>query len=116
MFCKIIEGKIVQPSSFFGEREFQLSYQEFISKPEGFYIYDDLTEDIIPNPNFEYLQAEKINFKLKENLKKQLEELDIKRIRAICEPTVKDTETGETWLEFYNNQIQELRNQVMALG
>ncbi|MBR1943231.1 hypothetical protein IJ843_05810 [bacterium] len=44
-------------------------------------------------------------------LKKQLEELDQKRIRAICEPSMR-TET-QSWLEFYNEQVLELR-QVMA--
>lgn len=115
MFCRIINNKIVEPSSFHGEKEFELSYQEFISKAEGYYIYDNVTNNIIKNSNFENEQQEKANLELKEKLQKQLKELDIKRIRAICEPEVKNMETDETWLEFYNNQIQELRNHVMAI-
>lgn len=42
-------------------------------------------------------------------------ELDIKRIRAICEPSVKDEETGETWLEYYNNQIILLRAELEVI-
>jgi len=53
---------------------------------------------------------EKIN-----NLQLQISEFDRKRIRAICEPGVKDTSTSQTWLEYYNLQIQELRNQIAEL-
>ena len=47
------------------------------------------------------------------NLQSQIDE---KRILAICEPTVKDEATGQTWLEYYNLQVQDLRNQIVALG
>ena len=57
-----------------------------------------------------------------EGIEKQIEEineelngLDIKRIRAICEPSIKDEETGETWLDYYNAEIQSLRNQIQDL-
>ena len=46
-----------------------------------------------------------------EELKKQLEDLDKKRVRAICEPSMK-TET-QSWLEYYNEQVAQIR-QVMA--
>ena len=44
-------------------------------------------------------------------LKEQLEELDKKRIRAMCEPSMK-TET-QSWLDYYNEQVLQIR-QVMA--
>ena len=47
----------------------------------------------------------------KQELQIQIEELDKKRIRAVCEPSMK-TPT-QSWLEFYNEQVVELR-QVMA--
>lgn len=56
-------------------------------------------------------KAERIN-----NLQIQIIELDKKRIRAICEPSVKDTSTGQTWLEYYNLQVQDLRNQIANLA
>lgn len=43
----------------------------------------------------------------------RLEELDKKRIRAICEPSLKDENT--TWLEYYNEQISELRTELANL-
>lgn len=44
-----------------------------------------------------------------------INDLDIKRIRALCEPSVKNDETGETWLEYYNAQIIELREELKGL-
>ena len=48
-------------------------------------------------------------------INEELSELDMKRIRAICEPEIKDEETGETWLDYYNAEIQSLRNQIQNL-
>lgn len=48
-------------------------------------------------------------------IQKQLDELDLKRIRAICEPELKNPETGETWLEYYNSQILTLRDELTDL-
>lgn len=44
----------------------------------------------------------------------KLDELDRKRIRAIAEPSLKDENT--TWLEYYNSQISELRNEYTQLS
>ncbi len=54
---------------------------------------------------------EKIN-----DLQLQISELDRKRIRAMCEPEIKDATTGQTWLEYYNLQVNELRNEITELG
>ena len=42
-------------------------------------------------------------------------ELDSKRIRAICEPSIKDETTGETWLDYYNSQVKVLREELKNL-
>ena len=65
----------------------------------------------------EYLLFREENEKEKEikSLKQKINELDKKRIRAVCEPSTKDETTGETWLDFYNSQIIELRNQITKL-
>lgn len=47
-----------------------------------------------------------------EELTKQIRDLDIKRIRAIAEPQLKDAESGQTWLEYYTEQIMALRAQL----
>lgn len=49
------------------------------------------------------------------NLKLKIDELDKKRIRAICEPQLKDETTGQTWLEYYTMQIQGIREEISAL-
>ena len=72
---------------------------------EGFLLYSD------------YLKTEEYKSYLKEAEKsaeknrilEEINEIDLKRIRAVCEPSVKDSSTGETWLEFYNSKIRELR-------
>ena len=69
----------------------------------------------IIDPDYENKQ---IAFEKQNEIKKLNEEinnLDLKRIRAICEPEIKNEETGETWLEYYNTQIQELRLQIQEL-
>lgn len=48
-------------------------------------------------------------------IQNELNTLDLKRIRAICEPELKNPETGETWLEYYNNQILTLRDELTDL-
>ena len=50
-----------------------------------------------------------------ETLKNEIYDIDLKRIRAVCEPSIRNEETGETWLEYYNAQILELRNQIQTL-
>jgi hypothetical protein len=47
-------------------------------------------------------------------IQQQIDELDKKRIRALCEPGLKDSET--TWVEFYTAQVVELRNQLKSLS
>lgn len=48
-------------------------------------------------------------------LNTKIQEIDLKRIRAICEPEIKDEDTGETWLDYYNNQISEIRIEIQKL-
>ena len=77
------------------------------------YIFD--SGKIIPNPNY---KKEKTNQELKnkiEALKLQLDDLDKKRIRAICENKIKDENTNQTWLEYYNQKILNLRQQIKNL-
>lgn len=57
----------------------------------------------------------KIQNAIRENeILNKLDELDKKRIRAIAEPSLKDEE--QTWLEYYNKQISDLRNELATLN
>jgi len=67
------------------------------------------------NTDFEKEQEiNQISIELEE-LDIKLNEFDLKRIRAICEPSIKDETTGETWLDYYNAQIHEIRSQIQTL-
>lgn len=48
-------------------------------------------------------------------IKQELENIDKQRTRALAEPEIKDIETGETWLEYYNNQAKSLREELKTL-
>ncbi len=83
--------------------------------PEKYYInelglWETRTDEEINKQKEEQEKNIKIN-----DLKKEISDLDAKRIRAICEPAIKNNETGETWLDFYNSQIIYLRNQLTEL-
>lgn len=69
----------------------------------------------IINPDYE---KQKNNERIKkeiEDKKQELIELDLKRIRAVCENDIKNQKTKETWLEFYNKQALDLRKSIETL-
>lgn len=70
-------------------------------------------EDLIAEGYKESTEDFVAKYYYKENLQAQINELDIKRIRAIVEPS-KKTET-QTWLEYYTEQIVELRTRISEL-
>lgn len=83
-------------------------FNKFINDPT-LYIFSD--GKIIFNQNHE-LEKKKIeNQKKLVEIEDELKELDKKRIRAICENEVKDISSGETWLDYYNKQVQLLRTE-----
>lgn len=68
----------------------------------------------VDEPTVEYKSNQKISQKC--NLQSQVEELDKKRIRAGFEPSVKDESSGQTWLEYYTQQIKNIRTQISDLS
>ena len=80
---------------------------------QGKYIVVD--GELVLNPDWEEEQKRKAIEEEKTSIKSQLKELDGKRIRAICENEIKDETTGETWVEYYNSQVVELRKQLNNL-
>lgn len=77
------------------------------------YIYSE--EKIIPNPNYEKILKERNKSEKIAKIIEKLNELDSKRIRAVCENQIKDSQTGETWLEYYNSQANKLRSELQAI-
>ncbi len=79
---------------------------------------DEIFEDGVPvkDPDYETKKRKKeIKMQIFE-LQNKLTELDGKRIRAVCENEVKDEQTGETWLEYYNKQVKEIRAKMSSLS
>lgn len=109
------QNNILNPSTRFGEKFSNIDYFNFVNAPENYYVYDEATDEIIKNPNFENEIEQKEKENVLKALERELEELDKKRIRAICEPSIKNEETQETWLDFYNSQVVEVRNKIIEL-
>ena len=87
-------------------------FEEFLNN-KLLYVYSN--GKIIPNENYENdKQSEFIQQRIDE-IYTELENLDIKRIRAVCEDEVKNESTGETWLDYYNGQIYDLRIELTSL-
>ncbi|MCR5264982.1 MAG: hypothetical protein K6E29_00130 [Cyanobacteria bacterium RUI128] len=71
----------------------------------------------------EYLKSDEYKAELKEQeleakraeICDKMNIIDKKRIRAACEPSVRDNLTGETWLEYYNKKMAELRQQLLEV-
>ena len=85
------------------------------TNPEKYKMIEVSLVDISNTEEYKnYLQEKEVAIR-KSEIERQLLELDSKRIRAICEPSVKDETTGETWLDYYNNQVLVLREELANL-
>ena len=69
--------------------------------------------DIIETSEYQQIELELQKEKKKQELSFEIEQLDKKRIRAICEPSLKNGE--QTWLEYYTSQIQVKRQEITIL-
>ncbi len=78
------------------------------------YVWDG--SEIVENPDYEQIIKKKQTEEKKVKILEQLDDLDKKRIRAICEDEIKDEASNQTWLEFYNAQIYDLRLQLKELN
>lgn len=77
------------------------------------YIFKD--NKIVENPDYIEVNARNSALEEIEQIKLKLNSLDAKRIRAVCEKEVKDSETGQTWLDYYNEQVFQLRERLNVL-
>lgn len=87
-------------------------YEAYIQDPYKYICSDN---SIIENPNYETEKQKQIIKTRIQSIHKELNDLDLKRIRAVCESEVKDARSGETWLNYYNSQIVDLRAELNAL-
>ena len=89
--------------------------QDILDNFNKYKIIDNKLVDISGTDEYkQYLKNMEIEMR-KSEIEKELAEMDSKRIRAICEPSIKDETTGETWLDYYNSQVERLRNELKEL-
>lgn len=77
--------------------------------PEGYV----LLAEYIKTDEYQQLVDNRLREEKRQNLLAQIDELDKKRIRAICEPEQKTKEIS--WLEYYTSQIVELRKRLQEV-
>ncbi len=87
-------------------------YNNYLSEKYR-YIYSD--GNIIENPQYENEKQKAVISQRIVEIHNELNDLDKKRIRAVCESEVKDSQTGQTWLEYYNSLVVDLREELTAL-
>lgn len=89
-----------------------IDYETF--DPDKYSVFDGVLTDISQSDEYKSKVAQKEKEKTLMGLRIQMEELDKKRIRAIAEPQLKDAQSGQTWLEYYTEQISSLRARIAA--
>lgn len=85
------------------------------TNPEKYKKVDFSLVDISNTKEYKNFLKEKEVAIRKSEIERELLELDSKRIRAICEPSIKDESTGETWLDYYNQKVTTLREELSNL-
>ena len=98
-----------------GVKNIEVSEDVFNSYKNDNLKYVYLNGKIVPNPNYENDKQSVFIKERIEDIYRELELLDAKRIRAVCEDEVKDEKTGETWLDYYNSQVYDLRVELASL-
>ncbi len=78
-------------------------------------VQDGCLIDISERDEYKALIAAEENTAKKAEIQAQIDELDLKSIRALREGGIKDEITSQTWLEYYTEKIQELRQQITEL-
>ncbi len=115
MYIEIKDNKLISwcEKPYKDYIEVDIDYLTF--NPEKYSVIDGILTDVSQTDEYKSrIEQQEKEVTLKA-LKLQMEELDKKRIRAIAEPLLKDSQTGQTWLEYYTEQIINLRNQIAQL-
>ncbi|HNW25234.1 MAG TPA: hypothetical protein PLG15_05080 [Candidatus Gastranaerophilaceae bacterium] len=115
MYVEIEENKLLSwcENPYLDYVYVDIDYATF--EPEKYRVIDGILTDISHTQEYAQARIQEQREADIENLKTQIEEFDIKRIRAIAEPEVKDETTEQTWLEYYTQQIIDLRQQLAEL-
>lgn len=89
--------------------------EDIQTNPDKYKVVNGILTDISNTNEYkEFLHQQEVQIR-KSEIERQLLELDTKRVRAMCEPSIKDESTGETWLDYYNAQVAQLREELNSL-
>lgn len=115
MYIEIKENKLLSwcEKPYLDYEYIEIDYPTF--NPEKYEVLDGILTDISDTQGYKDKIAQREKEITLSDLKSQIEELDKQRIRAIAEPSLKDLQSGQTWLEYYTGQIQTLRTQIAEL-
>jgi len=87
-------------------------YNNYLEDPLKYMFSND---KITENPDYESLKQKAYVKKQILEIQEKLDILDSKRIRAVCEDEIRNERTGETWLDYYNAQVYDLRIELKSL-
>lgn len=115
MFIEIKDDKLLSwcENPYLDYVYVDIDYKSF--EPEKYAVVEGVLTDISNTQEYQQKVAQAGKEEVLASLKSQIAEIDTKRIRAICEPTLKDPDGGQTWLDYYTQQIVNLRNQIASL-
>jgi len=115
MYVEIKENKLLSwcENPYLDYEYVEIDYSTF--EPDKYEVQDGVLVDISDTDAYKEKVAQIEAESQKKHLQEELKALDIKRIRAICEPELKDSEAGQTWLDYYTQQAKELRIKIAAL-
>jgi len=115
MYVEIKENKLLSwcENPYLDYEYVDIDYSTFA--PEKYSVLDGVLTDISDTKGYKDKIAQREKEIALTDLQSQIEALDKQRIRSIAEPALKDSQSGQTWLEYYTNQIQALRVQIAHL-
>ena len=115
MYIGVRDGKIISWSAkpYANSIFVDMDFENF--EADKYVFEDNKLKDISSTQEYKEKQEEKRKREVLVQLQEKITELDNKRIRALAEPSVKDEQTGETWLDYYNSQVLSVRNEIVKL-
>jgi len=115
MYVEIKENKLLSwcEKPYLDYEYVDIGYETF--DPEKYSVIGGVLTDISETEDYKTKISDREKAAKKAELQLQLDELDKKRVRAISEPALREEQNGQTWLEYYTEQIMAIREQIAAL-
>jgi len=106
--------KLVEECNKTGERRVEIHSGNVYALYDYEEVQNGEIVDLRGTEEYEAEQAKLMKESRIQEIQEELDLLDKKRIRAVCEPDVL-RDDGKTWLEYYNKQISILREELNSL-